>query len=451
MKILFVSIHFGPPFQRDLMKALAARGHEICFYSAGLTNFSNRIALRWRKRGGIAEAQLLNSPVVPASSMDPAVQSEAAGVDAITQEVLDRFQPDVVHVHELSGHGLSLVDSLRGRSIPYVMSVHNFWALCPQMNLIDAGGETCRDFEGGARCMSCRWLPDAGSRTGVDRARSALAATPLFKPSRRMRQAARRLIAGRAASADAAGWSAPRYSAGAFARRRERAVEAFKGAGAIHAMSSSTADVLAAHGVPRERIRVLPISLFSLDRLETAASKPVTQPITFGYRGALSYIKGVHHLVAAFSKLDQTKARLLIYGSGEPSYELGLRAIARGLNVEFRGEYRPEQLAAINAGIDVGVVPSICNETFCLTGIEFLRSGVPVIATRLGGMADYVRESVNGILVPPGDVDALATVMQRLVDAPEQIEALGVPLPTPSMNDVTQSMIDLYQEAIASV
>jgi glycosyltransferase involved in cell wall biosynthesis len=92
-------------------------------------------------------------------------------------------------------------------------------------------------------------------------------------------------------------------------------------------------------------------------------------------------------------------------------------------------------------------VPSICNETFCLTGMEFLRCGVPVIATEIGGMVDYMRDSVNGRLVPPGDVAALAGAMQQLVDSPADIDALRSEVPSPSMDDVASSMIALYQEA----
>lgn len=449
MKILFVSIHFGPPFQRDLMQALAARGHEVSFYSAGLTNLSGRIGLRWSKRRGVAEARLLNSPVVPATSMDPALQRGGEAVDAMTEQVLEAVKPDLVHVHELSGHGLSTLDVLRRRGIPYVVSIHNFWMLCPQMNLVDAGGELCRDFDQGARCMRCRWLPDAASRTGVERAKSALVATPLFKPLRRIRQAARRFVARRAVTAGPVGWSAPRFTAEAFARRRAHAVDGLNGAKAIHAMSSRTAAVLEAHGVRRDLIRVAPISLYSVEALAPVRRGAVSTPITFGYRGGLSYIKGVHLLLSAFSTLDQTKARLLIYGSGEPAYELGVRVAAEGLNVEFRGEYEAARLPEIDAGIDVGVVPSLCDETFCLTGFEFLRSGTPVIATAMGGMIDYVRDGANGWLVPPGDVEALSKCMQRIVDSPGVLEPLRAAAPpSSSMNDVVDSMLSMYHEAV---
>ena len=75
-------------------------------------------------------------------------------------------------------------------------------------------------------------------------------------------------------------------------------------------------------------------------------------------------------------------------------------------------------LSRVNAQIDVGVVPSIWDETLCFTGLEFLLCGVPVIASSLGGMLDYVEDGVNGLLVQPGDADDLAKAMASFLDTP---------------------------------
>jgi glycosyltransferase involved in cell wall biosynthesis len=450
LKVLFVSIEFGPPFQRDLMTALASRGHEVFFYAAGLSSVSNRMKLRWTERNGIRRAELWNSGVKPAVSDDPLIQIGSAKIDRMTEAVLDTVKPDVVHVHELSGHGLSTLDVINRTGVARVASIHNFWPVCPQMNLVDAGGDLCLDDGGGSKCTRCRWLPAAAERTYVESAKSAFRATPLFKPLRHARRVLRHSI-GRNASVEPVGWAArPSFTAEAFVRRREHAIAALNDMTLIHALSTRSAQVLEQRGVRPERIRVRPISLYGLDALRPDPRRAVSRPVMFGYRGALSYAKGVHILLSAFSRLDQKNARLLIYGAGEPEYERGLRAMAKSLNVEFRGEYRREDLSAINAGIDVGVVPSICNETFCLTGMEFLRCGVPVIATEIGGMVDYMRDSVNGRLVPPGDVAALAGAMQQLVDSPADIDALRSEVPSPSMDDVASSMIALYQEAAAN-
>jgi glycosyltransferase involved in cell wall biosynthesis len=447
LKILTISIHFGPPFQQEMMRAAATAGHEVVFYSAGWTNVRRKIGLRWTERDGIPEAQLLNSGIVAGTSMDPSLQCGSSHVDAITEEVLDRVKPDVVHVHELQAHGLSTLDVLRRRKVPYVVSVHNYWWVCPQLNLIAADGVACHDYNGGEKCTRCRLLPEADSRAGVEFAKSIFTASPLFQPLRRLRQRTRRLLSKGKGSVAPNGWSEPRFAATDFARRRALAVEGLNAAAAVHVMSTRTRMMLESYGVDAERIRVIPITLKRVDALQRA--KHVGgHPVTFGYRGLLSYAKGVHVLLAAFATLDQTRARLVLHGAGEPEYEAGLRTMAKALNVEFRGEYDAARIQEIDSEIDVGVVSSLSEETFCLTGLEFLRTGTPVIASRLGGMVDYIRPDENGWLVPPGDVAALAARMQSIVDEPELAASLDVSAPDlASMPAVAGSILNLYRNA----
>jgi glycosyltransferase involved in cell wall biosynthesis len=144
--------------------------------------------------------------------------------------------------------------------------------------------------------------------------------------------------------------------------------------------------------------------------------------LQFAYRGTLSYVKGVHVLVEAFSKLPQDRAALDIYGEGEPDYEALLRRLGAGLNVRFRGAYQASDLDKINLNTDIGLVPSICEETLCFAGLEFIHGGVPVIASAIGGMLDYVDAS-NGVLVQPGDVNELSDAMAMFVRDPSLISA----------------------------
>ena len=263
------------------MRAAAAAGHEVVFYSGGWSGFRRSTRLRWTNRDGILEAQLLNSGIVAGTSADPALQCGSRSVDAITEEVLDRMKPDVVHVHELQAHGLSTLDVLRRRGVPYVVSVHNYWWFCPQLNLIAADGAACHDFEGGAKCVRCRWLPEPGGRTGVEFAKSVFTASPLFQPLRRLRQRTRRLLSSGTGSVAPVGWSEPRFNASDFARRRAMAVAGLNAATAIHVMSTRTRMILESHGVDPERIRVIPITLNRVDALQPAKHDG-RRPVTFG-------------------------------------------------------------------------------------------------------------------------------------------------------------------------
>jgi glycosyltransferase involved in cell wall biosynthesis len=72
-----------------------------------------------------------------------------------------------------------------------------------------------------------------------------------------------------------------------------------------------------------------------------------------------------------------------------------------------------------------GVLPSICAEALGDVVIEAMSAGKAMIGSRAGGITDLVEDGVTGLLVPPGDADALATAMNRLIDEPELRERFG--------------------------
>ena len=73
---------------------------------------------------------------------------------------------------------------------------------------------------------------------------------------------------------------------------------------------------------------------------------------------------------------------------------------------------------------DVLVVPSLWYENSPVIIQEAFAAGVPVIGSDLGGVAEKIQDGVSGRRFPPGDRDALAAVLQGLVDEPEQIEQM---------------------------
>jgi glycosyltransferase involved in cell wall biosynthesis len=451
LKILVISISFGPPFQRDLIQALTQRGHEVTFFSAGRFDPSRRPHLRWSWSVGARQVELINSPNVPGTTGDPNWQSSHPVIEQLTEQVLDQVQPDVVHVHEISGHCLSILDLIQARGIPSVVSFHNYWPICPQLTLVDASGVACEDYAEGEKCTRCYWLPPVADRLWVDQVKSVLIDTPMFRPVRRFRRLTRRLVQrDNLGPPQPPGWGVPRYAAAAFAQRRHAAIKLLNQANVIHAMSTRSAAVLLSYGILPDRIKVIPISLFSLDRLQPIASRRISYPITFGYRGNLSYVKGVHLLIEAFAQLDQTRGRLLIYGSGEPKYEAQLRHLGSGLNLSFKGEYSAKELTRINSQIDVGVIPSISDETFCLVGIEFLQSGIPVIASRMGGMLDYVEDQVSGLLVNPRDVSLLREAMAICIESPALLMQMRSKIRQnySSMDRVSNSFLQLYADIL---
>jgi len=150
--------------------------------------------------------------------------------------------------------------------------------------------------------------------------------------------------------------------------------------------------------------------------------------------GRLTPIKGIETLLRAFARLkDRPSPRLLIVGggiddptNGEPAR---LRRLASELRadgrVEFLGALPQERLPFYYSAAEAVIMPSYY-ESFGMVALEAMACGSPVIASRVGGLAITVQDSVTGFLVPEGDPDALAARIRALLVNPGLRERLGV-------------------------
>jgi glycosyltransferase involved in cell wall biosynthesis len=114
----------------------------------------------------------------------------------------------------------------------------------------------------------------------------------------------------------------------------------------------------------------------------------------------------------------------LVIGEGRLEKELKEYTATVGIEkqVRFLGYRRdvPDLLALM----DLVVMPSL-RESFGMVALEAMAMKIPVIASRIGGLKEVVKHEVAGFLVPPGDADALAEAIRRLVENPEMSRKMG--------------------------
>ena len=110
----------------------------------------------------------------------------------------------------------------------------------------------------------------------------------------------------------------------------------------------------------------------------------------------------------------QPRAWLLIVGEGSERDSLEAEAASLGISdrVVFTG--RREDVPAVTAALDVSVLPSY-REAQCLSVLEAMALGRPVVASRVGGIPEMIEDGVSGLLVPPNDREALASAIVRLL------------------------------------
>jgi len=179
-------------------------------------------------------------------------------------------------------------------------------------------------------------------------------------------------------------------------------------------------------------IEIIPYTTSLPDVDSAPAERDGTGPVLFV--GRLVERKGVAHLIEAIARLGRGDegARLEIVGDGPE--RPGLEALAGRLGVAsrvvFRGKIPPDELQASYARAAVCVLPSVLDargdtEGLGVVLLEAMNHGTPVIASRVGGIPDIVEDGVSGLLVPPGDADALAAALRRLRDDPVLARRLG--------------------------
>lgn len=145
--------------------------------------------------------------------------------------------------------------------------------------------------------------------------------------------------------------------------------------------------------------------------------------------GSLEEYKGHAVLVRAFARLKVTEApspRLDIVGDGPLREELQALAASLGVadRVSFLGSQTESQVATLLEQADIFVLASVVARTGQMDGIpvalmEAMAAGVPVVASRLSGIPELVRDGDTGILTKPGDVDGLSRALQTMLERPE--------------------------------
>lgn len=301
------------------------------------------------------------------------------GVRRRFAEALDAFAPDVVHLHNIY-HQLSpsILDELRARQIPAVLTVHDYKLVCPVYRLY-RDGAICEE------CVGRRWTP------GVVRhrcSRGSLAESALLAVESTLHR-----------------WR----------RSYERAVSVFV------APSRFMASVLREGGIPAASLEVclnaprrVPDSADPHDRVE----RP-----TLLYAGRLSEEKGVDLAVEGARAHPDVELRI----AGAGPLETALRERASGLaNVVFLGHLGPDELAGERARAWATLVPSRWYENAPLSVIESWWAARPVIGAAHGGLAEMLEGGDAGWAVAPGEFAAWQAAFGRVGAARDELGELGV-------------------------
>jgi len=200
-----------------------------------------------------------------------------------------------------------------------------------------------------------------------------------------------------------------------FLLERERFLEEYELATLVVVLSEKAAESFRVAGFPDEKLFYLPRGV-DVERFKPGTRPPIFRAV---FSGALIKRKGIHHLLEAWHRLNLRDAELWLLGSIHDEAKPYLKQFGRE-NVRVLG-FKRDLENYLNRG-SVYVFPSRL-EGSAKTIYEAAATGLPMITTREAG--DVVRDGVEGIIVQPGDVDAIAAAIEHLYRHPEIVATMG--------------------------
>ncbi|MEQ1897754.1 MAG: glycosyltransferase [Vicinamibacterales bacterium] len=341
-----------------------------------------------------------------------------APIGEIAARLVDEYQPDVAHLHHLTCLSTEIVHLLAARGIPTVFTLHDYWLMCHRGQLFDVHGQVCAGPEPSG-CHSCLGL------TAVPAVPSRLVPT--------LRSLERRLpgpigAQGRRWAAKLTARSAGHAEHDAAARRFAHMQDVCDHVTQFLAPSRSIRDRFIQFGVDPGRISLAP---YGFDHHRFVPAKRIPSPrLRLGFLGSLMVSKGPHLLLEAYRRLPPCAATVDLFGAhadyhGDTSYRHRLEPLLSLPGVRIHGPRPHAEVPDALASLDALVVTSVWPETSPLVVREALLSGLPVVASRVGGIPEVVAHELNGLLFEPGHVDDLCHMLTRLLNEPGLLHTLA--------------------------
>lgn len=418
MKILYIlndTIPFSTGgleiYAYNLSQALRERGHEVTIFSA--TDNTNK------QEYEVEHHNYNTIPIITVTHRMLGIRRDVRvlqlllglkniyidkKIEQITETILNSVKPDIVHIHHLVHLSDGIVELIKRRGIPVVLTLHDYWFLCANGKLLQ---DTMTPHLPNACDYSClthlikKSYPGYKVSTFSYGVRDYFNRIPwfCFYYYVLMRK---------------------NFFSSEIKKRRKILQDALLKADLLIAPSRFLWKLYIESGIPPSKIMYsgIGIDAKNFQRVVSGKQRPPRQ-LRFGYIGRIVPEKGIHVLINAFNQLKKNSAALEIYGNTHSqfnSYQRYIKSMAiHNPAIEFRGEIPHRQIEKVLRDIDILVMPSLCWENSPLVIQEAFLARIPVITSNIGGMRELVQHMKNGLLFQVGNSQDLKEKMESVL------------------------------------
>jgi glycosyltransferase involved in cell wall biosynthesis len=463
MKILHYTLGLPPyrtggltKYSLDLMKSQLKDGHSVnLLYPGQLDPFRKKIRIVSNESyKNISVFELINPlPVVLLGGItNPSLFMTKINDCSIFKEFIAKIQPDIIHFHTLMGIHSEFIFLAKEMGAKLIFSSHDYYGICPKVNLIDYKQNICVDYNNGLNCVTC-------NQNSYSLPLIYLMQSHLYKSLKnnkiisKLRSSKKQRLKEEDTQSSLVINNNQREQlsiAEDFKKLRRYYLNMLNGMDRIHFNSKVAKHVYEQYLTKKSDV----ISITHEDIKDNRIIKVfnVKTPLRIGFMGPIDKYKGFPLLRNSLLKLideEELNWHLHVYGNDENI------VLDKDKNfITFHGKYEYKNLKNIFDSMDILVVPSVWKETFGFIGLEAFSHGVPVIVTSYVGFRDLIKDNFTGLIVDPVE-EQLSAAIKFAIHNRDEIKRWNINICSQEfssiMNKHQQTIERLYETVLGEI
>ncbi|WP_447864114.1 glycosyltransferase [Kluyvera sichuanensis] len=387
-------------YQRNIIDVMIKNGHNVTYLTAGYiySFFSPRTKVRKIKSilfDKLNEYEIVNSKIMAPSfhSFDEVDKyfSEIESRDIFLNFIREKGGFDVIHFNNLEGFPTTWLDAkYEWPNTKFILSLHNYFPFCAQVNLWYQDKENCFDFDNGNKCKNCNVFKVNVSIIKVEiMVEDLLGDRAITYKLKRLMYPAKKIVHKFISKKE--NISLPDHK-----MRREKFVRSInEHFDAVLAVSGRVKQIALNMGINKEICHVSYIGTKHAEKMNehVVIKRKVPGVFTIAYLGYMRFDKGFYFLLDTLEKLGENTAKKISIVLAAPitdlqSYEKLMSMKNKFNSIIVHDGYKQSDISEILKPVDLGLVPVMWEDNLPQIAYEFVSNSVPVLASDLGGASE---------------------------------------------------------------